>query len=491
MLGRKVAPMHREIQDSILNLDKHLRVMAARQCGKTTTLSDFVAWICWITDKDNPMVIKSPHNEVETSKLKIAYISHNLPQSTSVLSSIKETIMSTPLLQNSLFETEHLDRRWGSTQVKTKNGHEIYCLPFGSRIRGRALNFCILDDVLQDAETNVGKAKDAFWSAIYPAVGGEKGKILAFGTPMSYDDLLYDLADESKASEFACFDYPAVICDEQGEWLRPQFSELYTLDELKAKRDIMPPHVWSREYLLKPVSSGTAFFDYDWIQKACDLKIKTEPIAYYCGVDVAMSTAKDADYSVFTVIAEHPEKKYEVMEQVRKQGLRDEGIIDIILRLDKTYAFRRICIEQVGLSYGIVRELTESPHLTVKGENIPNPIKSRCYGYKTGGTSSNQSRDKLLSTIQLVLRDGNLAIPKMPKMVYELRGFSVRVDNGVEKVRSALKHDDTVFSLGFALNAAYANTSVVSAQIVTPEGIYGLEFEPSYNTGSEYNPFIV
>ncbi|MHA1867767.1 MAG: hypothetical protein ACTSXD_06845 [Candidatus Heimdallarchaeaceae archaeon] len=435
-LGRKIADMHAEMADIIVNDKRHFRVMASRQHGKSTTLIDLVLWLIYRSDKP----------------IRIAIISHNMERSNKMLMEIKKIIDDNLFLSKELKpKSRTMDTVWRGTMIVTNNGHSVECVPCSGAARGTTADYIILDDIMQGEDIEIDKIKEIFWGVIYPIVSATKGKIILSGTPISFYDLLYDVSDKDA---FICRDYPAVITDENGRWIKPQFPELYTLDELRKIKETVPPHLWAREYMLQPVSPGTQFFPEDRIQQSLKRKPISNSWTYHFGIDVAMSESERSDYTVITVLGENTDNQIKFFEKVRRRGLNEDGLFTILQSLDNRYNFYQGCVEQVGLSYGLVRSLQEEDRIMIDGKSVQNKFIGRTLSYKTG-RSGTESRDKLIGQILQSMIDEQLILSNDDILLQELRSFSVVVKKGREVVESVSKHDDCVFSLGLAIQSVF------------------------------------
>lgn len=165
-------------------------------------------------------------------------------------------------------------------------------------------------------------------------------------TPMSEDDLYGNL---KKAKGFRVFEYPAIYPD--GKLLSP---ERFTLQGLLDKRETQGSVVFSREILVKPVSSTLSLFSMDLLKKAL---VDTIPMVYNkfsipfkivklgLGIDLSISAELKSDYFVAVTIGMDEYKRYWVLNIVREQGLSYKQQLEIVKRLNQNFAYDVIMCE--------------------------------------------------------------------------------------------------------------------------------------------------
>jgi hypothetical protein len=439
-LKGKMSGMHQEIIDAVMNDKRHLVVMAARGHFKTTLLSQaFPLWVCFRTPSSNPQ--------------QIIILSASMEQSTDILRGLKRMIVNSPVLQERLIPESLHDVKWSETQLEFKNGHRIMSVPFGDSVRGKHVNYCILDDVLTEETTNVEEAKNIFYGPVFPTVQAKRGKIIVVGTPMSYMDLLHDLAKPEKG--FASMSFPAFKPDGS-----IQFPEHFDKEQLESIRRTMPSHLFSREYLLVPVSGSNALFPFD-VREACrsieipPLTIEEEQSAQYVlGGDVAVSDKERGDFACYTVLKIVSGKPiiYYKKSLLKGVGTAEQG--KLVAELHKQFNFSKILVEQTGLSYGVVDFLLHDDSTKYVTE---------------GFNTTRKSKMEILGLLETTMRNMSLQLPVDDSLDDELSGWEVKQDpnTGMQISQSLKQHDDQVMSLAIAVFAA--------SQIVGGAGFFAVD----------------
>ena len=438
ILGQKLGRIHEEWIDAVMNGSKHINIKAARGHFKTTILS--VAFPLWIMFKYNGRERKT-----------ILICSGSLEQSTEIMGLIKEKISENPILREDLMPDNVHETKWSETQIRVKKGHRVICIPFGDGARGKHSNYTICDDILKDETTNIEYAKKTYYSVVFPTTQAKRGKHVVVGTPMSFTDLLTDLEDKET---FKSMSYPSVILDEKGDWKAPQFPEHFSLDQLRDIQNTMPAHLWAREYMCRPVSDSSALFPYEshiapcielWNEMKKDFNENTQfTSSKFLGIDIAVSSDKNADFTVITEVKKKDKAPLFVSHIVRHKGFS----INEIESLHQQGGYTRILIEKTGLGQGYVEALQKS-----------GITRSAVVDFDT----TRKSKELILSRLEVLMRNRQIAIPNNETLIGELMQMGIRVKDGRETYESLGRHKDTVMSLAIAVHAAeeYSNFASV------------------------------
>jgi hypothetical protein len=427
VLKNKVGDMHREWIDAIQNDKRHVCIVAPRGHFKTTTLS--ISYPLWIMYRE------------ENQKMFLI-VSSSLEQSTEIMHNIKKKIEENEVLRDVLYPDSIYQNKWSETQIETKNGHRVLCVPFGDSARGKHPDYLICDDILKTEVMDIESAKSTFYGVVFPCVNSKRGKAIVVGTRVSYVDLLGDLATKPA---FKYIEHAAVVTDSSGEWIRPIFPEHFSLEHLRNIRDVMPAHLWAREYMSKPISSETSMFPSALVESACSIHqgvkdtYDKEKGTVYIGADIAVSASARADWSVFTVLEHSPGKPILVRDIIRKHLSSDENVTELE-RLYKQYHPTKILVEQNGVGWGAAHSCADSPIL----KGVADPFDTR-----------RKIKEQIVSRLEILLRNKELALPRNDELLIELSQFGIKRDkNGKETYESLGKHDDMVISLAIAVHAA-------------------------------------
>lgn len=436
VLRQKLGTMHKEWIAAALDPTKHACIMSARGHFKTTILS--IAFPLWVMMRErNPKMI--------------VILSATLEQSTEIMNLLKRQIEENPTLREVLYPVNVHDTKWSETQIRTKNGHRVLCLPFGDTVRGKHPDYCICDDVLKgEIATDIEGAKRVFYGVVYPIVQARRGKIIVVGTPISYTDLLNDL---STKPNFTFLKYPAVIFNDDGSWKAPQFPEHFDLPQLLQIKETMPSHLWAREYLCNPASEDTALFPQEVLNRATEQysRVKAEYTSEessgkarrVIGCDIAVSTGARADWSVFTVLDVFEGKSILLLDIVRKHLTADENVAEI-RRLNEFYKPNRILVEKTGVGWGVAEACMQDSVMM----NVALDFDTKM-----------ASKERILSRLEVTMRNGGIALPKNDILLTELSQFAYKkMRDGRMAYQSLGEHDDCVMSLAIALEAASNRT---------------------------------
>ena len=435
--GLEYADFHHEIYKAMSRY-RYSKIMVSRQHGKTTMAVSYILWQAFYLSHKDILVVSSTKD-----------------QSTKFLERVKEGIIDNELLArlkptaDNLFDpTTASDYKWASEEIWTSTKVKIFTRAFGSSIRGLSPNLVICDDILKSEETNSSisedRAKDLFFGDIMPTVNTTRGRVVVIGTPISFTDLLSELTEEKGFHEVV---FPAVITNEKGEWVKPLWDSRFTLDDWRAELKRVGSWMFSREYMCKPLASGGALFKGEILQKQAvgSYKYERDPnYQYYLGVDVAMSDASTADFTVMMTIAKDHDGKLYLVNKERFKGGDINYIINKIRELDNTWKYTYGLIESNSISYGIVKEITE---------------KTDLYFIK-GFTTNKQSKERIITQLQAVLERGQLIIPDDPSLIDELATFGLKKVNKTYRLESLGQHDDQVMALAFAVESAIGKQSI-------------------------------
>lgn len=443
IMEQKLGAIHEEWIHTTETTDKDVSIIAARGHFKTTIMS--VCYPLWNIYKcvlfgKNPLVIGA--------------ISASQDQSTEIMGLIKNHITEKPVLKELLMPEHIHSTKWSETQIKTKGGHRILSLPFNDSVRGKHFDICISDDVLKAEEiTNVEYAKQAYYGIVYPTTQAKRGKHIVVGTPVSYTDLLHDLALKES---FVSNTYPAVLLKPDGTWDRPIFPEHFNLKMLKKIHATMPSHLWSREYMCEPLSTESSVFPPDMLKKAVapydEIKklYEIQRGTRYMGCDIAVSVTPTSDWSVFSVLEKGSNLPYLLVDEYRAR-LATDANVKKIAEMQKFHNCTRINVEKTGVGWGVAEACTK--HDLLKGVTKPFDTKKK-------------SKEDMLGRLEVMLRNGELVIPPNDGLISELGQFAYKKGrNGIHTYESLGRHDDRVISLALALAAADSAAPVSLALI--------------------------
>lgn len=400
----------------------------------------------------------------------IAISSGALEQSMKFVEEIQQSIEENPLLHHLIPKKSDT---WNKTQMNLANGNRFFVKPFNDTSRGIHVDLMILDDILRNRDITQDEVRYIFWSVFFPTVQTRKGQLVTIGTAMTTDDILHELlnianseeGDEKYDIKKACIEAgllpvvtkrQAVIIDDSGNWKDILWPEKFTFHELKAIKALQGSLYFDREYMNNPKAGGSSIFSEEMLNKkhAMELSAGRDGYMYFLGVDVALSESSSADYSAFIVLEIDANKNLkEVKIERPKRGTDTGSQIKRIKELNRAFNFRKIVIEDMGLSKGMARDMTVDDELKF----ITEPF-----------ITSRPAKELLVSRIETALTSGQLTLLDNPIHLDELRSFGIKKDRSGKETYEALGgHDDTVMALGMALEAALGSL-IGTAGLIMP-----------------------
>lgn len=106
--------------------------------------------------------------------------------------------------------------------------------------------------------------------------------------------------------------------------------------------------VYSQEYLNNPIDETVAYFKRSDLLPITD-EDKDKKLSYYCTVDMAISEASRADWTVFCVCGVD-ENRVLYVKNIIRERLDGKEIIDTLLGLHRIYSFNAVGIEEMLIS---------------------------------------------------------------------------------------------------------------------------------------------
>jgi hypothetical protein len=423
--GRFVISEHHEEWDELIINHDRLCLEAPRDHGKTFFFN--MAYPIWQS-------IRRPAS--------IGYIfSATKEQAIRILADIKDELENNPKLQH-LVPTNKVGARWSATAIQLTNGSVIYARGFGTRVRGAHPHWIVVDDGLNDedmySEMVRRKHIEYFYSAISNMIV-PGGQIIVIGTPFHSADLYGDLSQ----NEAYCFvRYQAFKKDGTALWPARYNKKLLE----KKKREIGSVR-FTREFMCEPISDEMSLFPLYLFQNPLvqqptvrlgmprEFWVDLGIVSFYMGVDFALSSSVEADYTVLWIMGLDQYGNRQIIEIVRGKGLPYQMQLSKILEMGRLYEPGIIFVEANQAQRIFGDELIRTTDL---------PIKH----YTTG--SEKNSLDKGVPSLRVLLENGKFRIPRGDKRsveltntwVEEMRSFTW-VDG---KLQSVAAHDDTVMA---------------------------------------------
>lgn len=420
--GRFFISEHHQEWDKLVYEHQRLCVLAPRDHGKTYFF-DF-AYPIW-------QILRQPWG--------CGFIfSATQPQAERILGDIKYEIETNPKLQWLMPSRKD---RWSSTSIRMSNGHRIFARGFGTKVRGAHPDWIVCDDVLNDesmySDLVRQKQIDYFYTAITNMIV-PKGQIVVVGTPFHKEDLYASLRENP---EYHFQKYQAM--GEDGKALWP---DRYSADLLTRRKAEIGVIRFTREFRCEPVADDMSLFPQSLFrgepteQMATVLGMPKDywerlGVQIYVGVDFALSSSVQADYTVIWVMGVDKFGNRWLIDIIREKGLPYQEQLSLINEVGRRYEPALIFLESNQMQRIFGDELIRLTDL---------PIKEFVTGVQKN------SLDKGVPSLRVLLENKKFRIPRGNRKsielteawVDEMRSFTWA--DG--KLQSVGGHDDTVMA---------------------------------------------
>lgn len=440
VLNLRMDPFHQEPLPFIYR-NRFVLIIWPRGHYKTTIWSEaYPIWRLW-----------------RENNIEIGLVSSALSQSEKTLENIQIRIENNEFLKDLVPRERSVT--WNKSQLNTKN-NRCFIMPFNSSARGKHLDYLIMDDILREENLSQEQIKDYFWSIFFPEIHTRKGQLILAGTPMTTKDLFAELQNppeefkniltetdlDCKIIKRAC-----VTLDDTGKWMEPIMPSIFTLRQLEAIKASMGTLKFEREYMSNPLGGGATLFKNIKIGIHSELHKPVPSEDYYMGVDVAMMVGERRDWLVFSILGK--DKKSGLIRQrkiERYQGWSEELIIKRMRELLNTFKFKKVMVENVGLTTGLVKDISDFmkyPELSrvLAGSSLK----------KKGFVTNKRGKEDIVSAIIVAFDTNQLEILDNTLQYNELIAFKAKEDSrtGRTTYEGVGEHDDMVIALGLALLA--------------------------------------
>jgi len=273
--------------------------------------------------------------------------------------------------------------------------------------RGRAYHLAIVD------EAAFAKRLDVAWEeSVGPTLTDYRGSAWFASTPKG-KNYFFELWSRGQGDD-----------PDWKSWRMPTSTNPHiSAEELAARRRSMPELAWRQEYEAEFVDAEGAVIRREWIRVADPPERKA--LEVYQGVDLAISTREDADYTAVVTVGKDKEGRIWVLDAVRTRETFHR-VLELIKSQAARWQPRVIAIEQVQYQAAVVQELLRTTALPVRGVR--------------------PDRDKLARAMPLIARYEQGLVyhaPALPKAFEEeLTAFPLA------------EHDDQVDALVYAYQAS-------------------------------------
>lgn len=436
-LKLETPPFHKELyglyQDDSL---KRIAIAAPRGHAKST-ITD-VVFLAWA-------VI---HNKTTFTIL----VSDTYTQAVLFLDGLKAEFESNELLKQ--FYGEMKSTTWSEGEIIV-NGVMVRAMGAGMKLRGLKYrenrpDLILMDDLENDelVENQARREKLERWfnAAVIPSMQ-KNGRVIAIGTILHYDSLLYKLVSPETYQAFTKRTFKALNPE-------PLWPEHLNASELEViKQDYIARghgYLFYQEYQNDPISDENRKFKiekfkYLTVEKEKELEAKLT--STFITIDRAYSLEKTADFTAIIVNKVDQENNWHILQAERFKGTEKE-LIDKIFDLKAHYNPTRIGIEQKAFKYTIEPALRDE----MKRRNVFLIVEE----LKDLGQSKNVRIEGL--------------VPRFESgTVYIRKDHTDLVDEMIKFPRAL--HDDLVDALAYQLTMATPPRSGLHSRQHIPQGI--------------------
>tara|TARA_B100000073_G_scaffold59502_1_gene44178 strand:+ start:94 stop:1533 length:1440 start_codon:yes stop_codon:yes gene_type:complete len=420
VLGMMYPAYMEEWLETMENTDRTV-IVCSRDHGKSVFMHSWVVW--------NLIFQEPPY--------QMLYISSNQKQTLVHMREI-DRYFNIPALKQ--FKPS---RGWAIGNITLTNGNSILERSVGSQIRGLHPQEIIIDDPLKEFSlAGIQRVTDWFFGDMIPTLH-HTANLRMIGTPFTYTDIFSQL-EENEA--YTVRKYPCLNALEEPLW-----PERWDYDSLMQRKAEIGSLKFTREYLCIPVSTGTALFGPEHLEKAKNkeyiLKLghrKEKGYKYYVGVDPAIST--DGDYNVIMVLEVDDNMNKTIVHVDRSKNVQFRENIDKLRIVGKIFEPEAILYETNTFAKAFTQELRTVSDLNVKDFD-----------------TTRRKKQEIILNLQMNFENGKIHLPygdnnsrKMTNtLIEELSMFSI-TDSG--KFEGVGAHDDLVMGLALA-NAATQGAS--------------------------------
>ena len=422
LLTLKLFPFQEELVRTFQQ-NKDVIILKGRQLGVTTVTAAYAVWLALFRKDQNIMVIATKSKTAKTFIRKVKTILAYAPQW--------------------LFLTEKTVDN--AQSVEFSNGSRIEAIST-SEDAGRSEGISLL---IVDEAAFISGMED-LWAGLQPTLS-TGGKCIMMSTPKGVGNQFHSIwvEAESNLNGFYAVKLPWYVHPERDEsW----FAEM---------RKKLPPKNLAQEHLCEYLTSGDTFIapeDISWVNECSkppvdrlgpDKNVWVWERAkaghnYVIGADVSSGTSRD--YSAFHVI------DTSVGEQVAeyKGKLKPDELGDLLNAIGRMYNTALLAVESnTGWAAMTLSRLKELEYSKIFYEDAARAAFAGAVmtdGHRPGFSTQGNSRQQILSKLEELLRNKQLAI-RSSRTYHEFLTF---VWNGVKPSAAKNQSDDLVMSLAIA-----------------------------------------
>lgn len=332
----------------------------------------------------------------------------------------------------------------GAIGIVGENSSKYHLRSKDGFMRGLHCGSVLCDDLPDESsiysQEQREKLLDTFYGSIQPIVE-PGGYFLVSGTPYSEADIYGSLR---KDGSFKSFEYPAIYPD--GTILAP---DRFSYDYLMKVRRALGTIVFSREYLVVPVSDGSSLFPWSYLERSYvgmenvsladninSFPFKLKRVILVC--DLAISGAIGADACAFIVMGIDTNDLVYVLDIWHKQGASHNEQVSIMIQKNASFKCNSTVIESNGFQK-VIAELAKERGLNNVKEFITDSMKKDLY--------------QGLPALSAAFERGEIRVPykvgatrdKVLTMFNELNSITINSQKG--KLEASAGHDDLAMAL--------------------------------------------
>jgi hypothetical protein len=414
--------------------------------SKSHTLSfASIIWDMYRYERQTELII--PPKDIVLCKESML-ITNEFKLAKKLLKKIKSEVEGNEILNEKLYPGRFAEG-WSKESLTCKNGAELTLSSFHSSNRGPHPGRITVDDFLDRSALYSKEARERFREAFMAEVTNmlvPNGRLRVIGTPFSTEDLYHDL---KKESSWAVFEYPALFPDGSVLW-----PDRYDFEALMEKRKLFGNLIFSREFLVRPISDSVSIFPYSILENAFigmeKFRLVQNRQSYptkfkkVCiGCDFALSGSANADYSVFSVVGIDANEHIHLIHVTRLRGASHNEQIARIQGLNSNFSPNVIVFETNGFQKVMFQLAKQAGMRNVMEFNTTGFKKKDAYeGIPSLAVMFERAEIKFPRGDEYSIETTNMVAGELNSMVF---------DEDTGKLEAASGKDDCVLSLFFAI----------------------------------------
>jgi hypothetical protein len=349
------------------------------------------------------------------------------------------------------------DGIYSRTEISLVGGKKIKAKGIGSPLRGRHPQLIILDDILNEKNSNTDDLRshiiNYFNEVIVPMKdkglskdkkAGHKSQIVVIGTAQHYNDLYHYLISNP---QYLGEKLKAVVSFEDKEVL---WSERYTFKDMMDMKERVGNISFLKEYQNEPTSDDTTLFPYSLFEPLLDedlsyVESRPRDTLTYLGADFSVPGNLDGDYTVIVVLSyDSIECKYTLCGFWRSRPKTLQEQLDKISLFSSKYSITLGYLEDNMFQKIYKEHFKHNSNLPLKGVTVT--------------SSGKKSLKSGVLSLRPLLENEKMIFPYKTEEDKRKTDLLVREFSGVRqksgKVGNSTSHDDIVMAVWHAITAS-------------------------------------